>query len=81
MRTAVRAPNGRAGGLVEYAAEILRLLAWTTMVAGYGLMLWTLSGSAYASGRTDVMPWKSASVIEAPRGKAARPSEHSEARP
>lgn len=53
MRAAASASEGRITTAVERAANLVRLLAWTAMAGGYCLMLWALSGSAYADGRTD----------------------------
>ena len=53
MRGAAHTPIGWIERLVEHAAGIVRLLAWTTMAGGYVLTLWALSGAARADDPKD----------------------------
>ncbi len=54
MRTgATHARFGRVAAAIRGPAGLMRLLAWAVMVGGYGLMLWALSGSAYADDPKD----------------------------
>lgn len=73
MRAAASAPDGRIAAAVERVANAVRLLAWAAMAGGYCLMLWALSGSAYADSRTDAPCRPAALAGQAAQGTAERP--------
>ena len=80
MRTPANAREGRVASALERAADFVRLLAWSAMAGGYGLMLWALSESAYADGRTDAPCPTAAFAGQAAQGTAGHP-ERAESRP
>jgi len=80
VRTPANAREGRVASALERAADFVRLLAWSAMAGGYGLMLWALSESAYADGRTDAPCPTAAFAGQAAQGTAGHP-ERAESRP
>ena len=81
MRAAAHARDGRTGAGMERVAGFVRLLAWAAMVGGYGLMLWALSGSAYAGDPAAALARTATLAETSLRGTAARHPVHGEARP
>ena len=73
MRTAANAREGRVASAFERAADCVRLLAWAAMAGGYGLMLWALSESAYADGRTDAPCSTATFAVQAAQATAGHP--------
>jgi len=73
VRAAASAPEGRIAAAVERVANLVRLLAWAAMAGGYCLMLWALSGSAYADGRSEAPCPMAALVGQSAQGTAERP--------
>ncbi|MYF57574.1 MAG: hypothetical protein F4222_00775 [Gammaproteobacteria bacterium] len=73
MRTAANAREGRMASAFERAADCVRLLAWAAMAGGYGLMLWALSESAYADGRTAARRVTAAAAAQAAHETAGHP--------
>jgi len=73
VRTPANAREGRVASALERAADCVRLLAWSAMAGGYALMLWALSESAYADGRTDARCLTAAAAGQAAQATAGHP--------